>query len=192
MGSAQSYPGLTEELLEEYASLTYLSKGEILYLMKKFYSMSPEKIDADFHHRFHKDEILAKFPVLRNNPFHDRLFRVFSSQRDNCFSFEDMVDLCSAMSAECPHEVKANWAFKIFDLDEDNQISDMDISDIIDRLTWDPSSPQNVLDKQSKKKIADVILKEIKLDGTSSIGINEFQIMLTKIPEFRTAFYFRL
>lgn len=57
----------------------------------------------------------SKFqPLFQNNPFQDRLFRVFSSQRDNCLSFEDMVDLCSAMSSECPAEVKAAWAFQIF------------------------------------------------------------------------------
>lgn len=30
MGGSQSYPGLTEELLEDYSILTYLGKGEIL------------------------------------------------------------------------------------------------------------------------------------------------------------------
>ena len=51
---------------------------------------------------------------FQNNPFQDRIFRVFSSKEDDCFSFEDMVDLCSAFSAACPAEVKAAWAFRIF------------------------------------------------------------------------------
>ncbi|KAH9643669.1 hypothetical protein HF086_006145 [Spodoptera exigua] len=114
MGSSQSFPGLTEDVLEDYTSLTYLTKGEILYLMKKFYSIDPEKVKKDFHHRFNREEILTKFHVLENNPFLDRIFSVFSSKGDGCLSFEDLVDLCSAMSYECPAEVKAAWAFRIF------------------------------------------------------------------------------
>ncbi|XP_068620446.1 calcium and integrin-binding protein 1-like [Battus philenor] len=192
MGACQSYPGLTEDVLEDYTTLTYLNKGEILHLMKKFYSIDPDKIEADYHHRFAKDVIVDKFDVLQNNPFQDRLFRVFSSKNDNCFSFEDLLDLCSAMSSECPTDVKASWAFRVFDLDEDNQISINDINDIIDRLTGSSKSRINYLDHESKMKIANVILDEIKLDNTDGIGLSEFRIIMSRIPEFRTSFYFRV
>ncbi|XP_039759259.1 calcium and integrin-binding family member 2-like isoform X2 [Pararge aegeria] len=160
--------------------------------MKKFYSIDPEKIENDYNHRFKKEDIINKFHVLKNNPFQDRLIRVFSSRKDNCFSFEDLLDLCSAMSPECPSEVKAAWAFQVFDIDEDNQISTADICFILDRLTWDPNNRANYLDKESKLKIADVILKEINLDRSGSIGISEFKLILARIPEFATSFYFRL
>ncbi|KOB72819.1 Neuronal calcium sensor [Operophtera brumata] len=126
-------------------------------LMKKFHSICPEKLVADQQHRFTKEEIVKKFDVLKNNPFQDRLFRVFSSKKDDCFSFEDLLDMCSAMSAECPPDVKAAWAFKVYDLDEDNQISSRDIIEILDRLTWHPLGVENQLDKESKMKIADVV-----------------------------------
>lgn len=32
--------------------------------MKKFYSIDPEKLDADHRHRFTKEEIVKKFKVL--------------------------------------------------------------------------------------------------------------------------------
>ncbi|XP_050352270.1 calcium and integrin-binding protein 1-like isoform X2 [Nymphalis io] len=155
------YAGLTEDVLEDYASLTYLTKGEILHLMKKFYSIEPEKVAANYSHRIKKEDIINKFGVLKNNPFQDRLFRVFSSNNDDCFSFEDLLDLCSAMSPECPTEVKAAWAFKVFDIDEDNQISANDICNILDRLTWDPYNRANCLDKESKLKIAKVLWRPI-------------------------------
>ncbi|XP_045777592.1 calcium and integrin-binding protein 1-like isoform X1 [Maniola jurtina] len=193
MGMCETkYPGLTQDVLEDYASLTYLNKGEILHLMKKFYSIDPGKIEKDYNHRFKKEDIIKKFHVLKNNPFQDRLIRVFSSQKDNCFSFEDLLDLCSAMSSECPPEVKAAWAFQVFDMDEDNQISTSDICVILDRLTWDPNNRTNFLNKESKLKIADVILKEINLDKSGSIGMSEFKLILARIPEFATSFYFRL
>ncbi|XP_041984618.1 calcium and integrin-binding protein 1-like [Aricia agestis] len=188
----KTYPGLTEDILEDYTSLTYLNKGEILYLMKKFYSIDPDKIEADYAHRFPKDEIIKKFEVLKNNPFRDRLFRVFSSKQDGCFSFEDLLDLCSAMSPDCPAEVKAAWAFRVYDIDEDNQISSRDIYDILDRITWDPNNRNMFLDRESKIKIAKVILKEVNLDHSETIGLNEFKLILPRIPEFTSSFYFRL
>ncbi|CAK1584336.1 unnamed protein product [Parnassius mnemosyne] len=192
MGSNQSFPGLTEDLLEDYSSLTYLNKGEILYLMRKFYSIDPDKIDADFHHRFEKEMILKKFHVLQNNPFQDRLFRVFSSKNDDCFSFEDLLDLCSAMSSKCPTDVKASWAFKVFDIDEDSQISTRDISEIVDRLTNGSKSRSYSLDDETKSKIAYVILDEMKLTNTGGIGLSEFKILMSRIPEFNSSFYFSL
>ncbi|XP_072942671.1 calcium and integrin-binding protein 1-like [Epargyreus clarus] len=193
MGGCQSsYPGLTEDVLEELCTLTYLHKGEILDIMKKFYSIDPEKLEANYHHRFPKQDLLKKFGVLRNNPFQDRLFQVFSSKNDDCFSFEDLIDLCSAMSSECPPEVKAQWAFKIFDLDNDNQISERDIAEILDRLTWDSNNRANFLDKETKEQIAKGILQEINLDNSGSISVSEFKLIMTRLPEFHSSFYFRL
>lgn len=34
-------------------------------LMKKFYSIDPEKVTTDYYHRFGKDDILKAFGVLR-------------------------------------------------------------------------------------------------------------------------------
>lgn len=36
------------------------------------------------------------------------------------------------------------------------------------------------------------ILKEINLDHSGSIGCNEFKLVITRIPEFASTFYFRL
>lgn len=39
------------------------------------------------------------------------------------------------MSENCPLNVKAAWAFRVFDFDEDNQITKSDIFAMLDRLT---------------------------------------------------------
>ncbi|KAL0869769.1 hypothetical protein ABMA27_005997 [Loxostege sticticalis] len=193
MGSSQSYPGLTEDLLEDYTNLTYLKKGEILHLMKKFNSIDPVKLEADYHHRFSKEDITNKFGVFKNNPFSDRMFRVFSSKQDDCFSFEDLLDVCSVMSADCPLDVKATWAFRIFDLDEDNQISARDVCEIMDRLTSpDAATGDRCIHECDKEKIAKIILEEINMDESRSIGLTEFKYMMSRITEFETSFYFRL
>lgn len=90
-------------------------------------------MELDIQHRFHVSEVMEMFPQLKAstclmlalrtikieflfqyNPFRDRLFRVFSSQEDECYSFEDFLDLCSAMHRDCPVETKAGWAFQVF------------------------------------------------------------------------------
>lgn len=42
-------------------------------------------------------------------------------------------------------------------MNEDNQISPEDVSEIIDRLTWDANNRSNYLDKGSKMKIAKIV-----------------------------------
>lgn len=54
------------------------------------------------------------FLFVQLNPFRDQIFDVFSSARDGRLSFEDFVDLSSAMSVNCPLPVKAAWAFRVF------------------------------------------------------------------------------
>ncbi|VVD04741.1 calcium and integrin-binding protein 1-like [Leptidea sinapis] len=193
MGSSQTkYPVLTEDVLEDYTMLTYLSKGEIYHVLKKFHSIDPEKVNANLSHRFPKEDILRKFDVLKNNPYQDRMFRVFSSQKDDCLSFEDILDMCSVMSPDCPPDVKASWAFRIFDIDEDNQITKKDIINIIDRLTWDPTNRANIILREDKIKIANIILDEIKLDHSGGIGFSEFKFIISRVPELSNSFYFRL
>lgn len=43
------------------------------------------------------------------------------------------------------------------DLDEDNQISESDITQIIDRITGEPHDCSNYIDNESKKKIANIV-----------------------------------
>lgn len=54
------------------------------------------------------------FPELNHNPFKDRISYVFSSQKDDRFSFEDILDLASAFSENCPVEVRGKWAFLMY------------------------------------------------------------------------------
>lgn len=76
--------------------------------------MGRKEIKADVHHRFHVADVMELFPQLKYNPFRDRLFRVFSTLKDEKFSFEDFLDLSSAFHDDCPLEVKALWAFQVY------------------------------------------------------------------------------
>ena len=64
--------------------------------------------------RIPNDKIIKQFPELNVNPFADRICHVFSSEKDGQMSFEDFVDMLSALGANTPPKVKAEWAFQIF------------------------------------------------------------------------------
>ncbi|XP_058834072.1 calcium and integrin-binding family member 2-like [Topomyia yanbarensis] len=120
------------------------------------------------------------------NPFHDRLFDVFSSQHDTRCSFEDILDMFSVMSHSCPQQIKAAWAFRVFDCDNDNMITREDISAICDRLT-----KYDRLMEEDKENIAEVILNEMDLQKNGSLAEFEFIHVISKVSEFHHTFSFR-
>ncbi|XP_017775183.1 PREDICTED: calcium and integrin-binding protein 1-like isoform X2 [Nicrophorus vespilloides] len=131
-GKSSRHYGLTDEKLIEYTELTYLTRTEILHLLKLFVDI--DDIDIEYH-RIAFGEIISRFPQLEHNPFRSRIRRVFSSKKDDCFSFEDLLDYASAMSDRCPSTVKSAWAFKLYDFDEDGQLGLDDIVHVIKALT---------------------------------------------------------
>ncbi|XP_055628015.1 calcium and integrin-binding family member 2-like isoform X1 [Toxorhynchites rutilus septentrionalis] len=184
MGAKKSI--LTSEQLDEYVELTYLTRWEILLILEKFLGLAPEGITRDLHQRFPHNQIMDIFPQLKYNPFHDRLFHVFSSAHDTQCSFEDILDMFSVMSKSCPHDVKAAWAFRVFDLDNDDMITKEDIVNTCDRLTNNYQLQQDEMEN-----IADVIIMEMDLQNNGSLGQFEFIKAISKVPEFHNSFSFR-
>ncbi|GLV40569.1 Calcium and integrin binding family member 2 [Carabus blaptoides fortunei] len=189
MGNSASFAGLSEEMLDDYALLTYLSKREILSLLKKFYTLGQLEMDQNFHHRFPCEYMEEIVPSLKCNPFKDRIYKVFSSQKDNCFSFEDMLDLCSVMSQNCPDKIKASWAFKIFDFNNDEKIDDEDIIIAINRLIW--FNKHDITDSD-KRYIAETLLDTMNIQNTGSINSLEFEHAVGKMSEFAQTFTFSI
>ncbi|GAB0087837.1 EF-hand domain-containing protein [Sergentomyia squamirostris] len=178
---------LTTEQLEEYSELTFLTKHEIHYIFKRFMKLGLSQIEQDFHFRFNSFYIMEEFPQLKFNPLRREIFKVFSSQQDGHFSFEDFLDLCSVMSENCPLKVKSAWAFKILDFNGDGVISQEDIHVLLDRLTG-----SDTLLKADKDHIADVLLQEMDLQHTGSMSQLEFLHAMSKMSsEFANAFSFR-
>ncbi|XP_067002926.1 calcium and integrin-binding family member 2 [Anabrus simplex] len=176
---------LKDEYIEDYLQLLYLNRTEILQLLKRFKAIGPDEVNRNIHHRFHASRILEAFPEFKVNPFQDRLFKVFSSHHDGCFSFEDILDLYSALSENCPTRVKAMWAFKIFDLDDDNFITEEDVMRTVERLT---NSNARFITEDEKRLIANSIIGEVDLAKTGGITPLEFVHAVLKMPEFSNCF----
>lgn len=187
MGNKQTYSGLTQDVLEEYVALTYLSKYEILSLYKNFYTLGKKNLDDDFHYRFPCDYIAEQFPNLKYNPFASRIYDVFSSYKDGKFSFEDFLDFHSIMSHNCPDEVKAKWAFKIFDFDNNEKIDEYDIIDSIQLLTG-----QHEINDDEKMEVAKILLESINIQKTGYINELEFEHAVSKMSDFSQTFSFTI
>ncbi|CAB3368362.1 Hypothetical predicted protein [Cloeon dipterum] len=140
------------------------------------------------------ESVLDAFPEIRANPFVDRLCEVFSSKKDNCVSFEDMLDLFSALAPSCPVECKAKWAFRIFDFNDSNALETEDLHELIDRLTNGKVIREDgkYLSETEKQHIIDIIMSEVDLDFTGSIVTVEFVHAVSKMPDFCSSFTLKL
>ncbi|EFN86280.1 calcium and integrin-binding protein 1 [Harpegnathos saltator] len=183
---------LSRQAVDEYVELTYLCKNEVRRIYKLLSDLEPEQLKQNLHYRFPAEQIDKVLPQIRCNPFRDSIYRVFSSQRDGCLSFEDTLDLCSAFSANCPRGIRAAWAFEIFDFDGDNEISLNDLIETVQRLTGTDERGQDRIDPQHAQDIARMILREMDLVGSGSIVLQEFVHMISKMPDFAHTFQFKV
>ncbi|PSN41347.1 Calcium and integrin-binding protein 1 [Blattella germanica] len=190
MGSKASHV-LEEELLEEFTQLTYLNRSEIIHMWNCFYAMDPDQVKRDNHCYLPVVFLEELLPQLTVNPFQDRLYEIFFPNRDGnggvYFSFEQMLDMCSALSPKCPDKVKAQWVFKIFDFNKDNLISEEDLAMSLDRLT-----NGKTLSIDEKKHIINSIMKEVDLGKTGSISSREFVHVVMKMPDFASSFQLKV
>ncbi|KAK9302836.1 hypothetical protein QLX08_005323 [Tetragonisca angustula] len=183
---------LDEETVVAYAELTYLRKSEIQYIIKLLDNVNPGKLRENIQHRFTIDEINSLLPQIQCSPFRDSIFRVFSSQKDNRLSLEDILDLCSAFSKHCPHNVRAAWAFYIFDFDGDNQISLDDLIEAVHRLTWTKQDEHESIDKAEAERIVRMVFQEMLFNEFGSISFEEFTRFTSRISEFSSTFQFNI
>eukprot|EP00095_Tigriopus_kingsejongensis_P012267 maker-scaffold394_size185225-snap-gene-0.26 protein:Tk12267 transcript:maker-scaffold394_size185225-snap-gene-0.26-mRNA-1 annotation:"calcium and integrin-binding protein 1-like" len=105
-------------------------------------------------HRIPMGTFLESFQELKENPFGSRICEVFSTQSD-FITLEDLLDLCSAFSPGATDEAKMEWAFKIFDYDNDGNIGKEDLTQAINDLT------SNMLEREEVKTIIDKTLPKI-------------------------------
>ncbi|XP_069681880.1 calcium and integrin-binding protein 1-like [Periplaneta americana] len=190
MGSGTSQ-ALPEDQVQEYVDLTYLEKAEIQHIWKCFYAMDPGHVSINCNCCLPVAHLEEFLPQLKVNPFLDRLYDVFFQRRGSngefYFSFEQLLDMCSALSPQCPENVKAKWAFRVFDFNNDGYIGEEDMMAIIDRLIQ-----KKQLDTNEKKKIIENILKDVNLGKTGDISPREFVHAVTKMPDFTFSFQFKV
>merc|ERR1719206_44493 len=131
---------------------------------------------------------LLEMPELRVNPFRDRICKVFSEKGDGCLTFEDFLDMMSVFSEHAPKHVKVQYAFRIYDFNEDGQLCRNDLTRVINRLCG-----TNRLETGSVTQIIDCVMSGAGLDSNDNmLSIIEFQTCVEKIPDFVQSFRIKL
>merc|ERR1711874_924150 len=145
---------LSKEDEEAYKQLTHFTEKEVQLCYTRFSRLLPagvlEEVDNinDPQCRVEIKKLL-ELPELKCNPFNVRLCRVFSGDRDNMI-FEEFLDMMSVLSEYPPSNVKAEWAFRVFDFDGDGKLNKDDIYKTVSALTDQTEQGE---DRESKEKL---------------------------------------
>ncbi|CAH6786894.1 Cib4 [Phodopus roborovskii] len=111
------------------------------------------------------------------NPFRDRICRVFS--HDGVFSFEDVLGMASVFSEQACPSLKIEYAFRIYDFNENGFIDEEDLQKIVLRLLNSDDVSEDLL-----MDITHHVLSESDLDNDSMLSFSEFEHAMAKSPDF--------
>ncbi|XP_057350698.1 calcium and integrin-binding family member 2 isoform X2 [Manis pentadactyla] len=161
MGNKQTI--FTEEQLDNYQDCTFFNKKDIL------------KKSPIVHVPM---GLIVQMPELRENPFKERIVESFSEDGEGNLTFNDFVDMFSVLCESAPRELKANYAFKIYDFNTDNFICKEDLELTLARLT------KAELDEDEVVLVCNKVIEEADLDGDGKLGFADFEDMIAKAPDF--------
>ena len=93
-------------------------------------------------------------------------------------------------------QVKAEWAFQVYDYDGDNMIGRGDIAQVVAALTLTVEGlnqeAEEGLDKESVKGVVENVLAEADFNNTGFISLTEFKQIATRSPGFADNFRIKL
>lgn len=144
--------------------------------------------EIDIHERIEVETIAGFFPELKSNPFGLRLCQVFSSddQEPRSMNFEDFLDMASVLSENAPPQIKADWAFRVFDFDENGLITADDIMVVVTNLCG-----ENRFSPEDMNRIVGHVLKEAEGRDNDAISPQEFRNIMSRSPDFSLNFTIR-
>ncbi|XP_070932507.1 calcium and integrin-binding family member 4 isoform X6 [Macaca nemestrina] len=170
MGQCLRYQMHWEDL-EEYQALTFLTRNEILCIHDTFLKLCPPG-------KYYKEATLTMDQV---NPFRDRICRVFSHK--GVFSFEDVLGMASVFSEQACPSLKIEYAFRIYDFNENGFIDEEDLQRIILRLLNSDDMSEDLL-----MDLTNHVLSESDLDNDNMLSFSEFEHAMAKSPDFMNSF----
>ncbi|TRY55189.1 hypothetical protein DNTS_032668 [Danionella cerebrum] len=65
-------------------------------------------------------ELIGSMPELKDNPFRQRIAEVFSEDGQGNLTLDDFLDMFSVLSEMAPRDLKAYYAFKIYEINRQN------------------------------------------------------------------------
>ncbi|XP_037867218.1 calcium and integrin-binding family member 3 isoform X1 [Bombyx mori] len=131
-------------------------------------------------------EEIEKLPELKENPFKRRICQVFSHDGSGNLTFEDFLDMMSVFSEAAPRDIKAWYAFRIYDLDDDMYIGREDLLEATRLLT------KGELHAQEREEIVASVLDEADVDGDGRLSFMDFEHVVVRAPDFLSTFHIRV
>lgn len=123
---------------------------------------------------------------LQENPFKERIVESFSEDGEGSLSFNDFVDMFSVLSEMAPRELKAIYAFKIYDFNTDNFICKADLEKTLNKLTREELTAEEIT------LVCEKVIEEADMDGDGKLGFADFENMISKAPDFLSTFHIRI
>eukprot|EP00808_Paulinella_micropora_P010749 g2319.t1 len=110
-----------------------------------------------------------------------------SDWEDMEFYLANFVAMLNAFSPRASLQVKAFYAFELYDFDGDHFLNTDDIVAVIETTVG-----KNRMSRQRMLQVAAQVLEEADLDGNLKLSRTEFNRIIKRIPDFVTKFQFTL
>ncbi|CAJ0965647.1 unnamed protein product [Ranitomeya imitator] len=150
-------------------------------LHARFYDLAPNIVPMDYTDDPDVKlpmQLIINMPELMENPFKERIVQSFSEDGEGNLSFNDFVDMFSVMSEMAPRELKAIYAFKIYDFNTDNFICKSDLEKTLNKLT------REELEEEEVTLVCEKVIEEADMDGDGKLAFADFENMISKAPDF--------
>lgn len=153
---------LRSEEIEELQSGTNFTSKEVKRLYKRF-----KKLDRDGSGSITADEFLM-IPELAVNPLRQRVIAIFDTDKDETVNFKEFISALSVFSVKEEKRKKLDFAFRIYDLDDDGFISNYDLFMVLKMMVG------NNLSDVQLQQIVDKTILEADEDKDGRLSFDEF------------------
>lgn len=182
----------SEKEMEAFEEHTFLKRREIKLLFKEFKNLDYDAVSMNRNCELPM-EVIQNSSRLKVNPFRKRICQVFSHNGTGAMTFIDFLDMISVFSAKSPLQIKLEYAFRIYDFDNDNVIQMNDIKKTMKCLSDAQGlHEEDQLTEEQMELLIEKVIEEASIDTERGISFEEFCTVLKKIPYFLEYFQMRL
>lgn len=165
---------LLSEEIDEISREENLSQDEVKRLYNRF-----QKLDQKQSGTLDTNTLMM-IPELAMNPLHPRLIHMFANN-----NFRQFVSNVSALSERAEPSVKADFAFRVYDVDDDGYISADDLRKIFHMLVGNNLAPESL------DTVIDQVIKDADADDDGRISRDDFSHAVD-LPSFASQLTIRL
>ncbi|XP_061835803.1 calcium and integrin-binding family member 3-like [Nerophis lumbriciformis] len=158
-------------------------------LFHRYHDLAPQLVPLDYTNQPDVKlpyELIGCMPELKDNPFRQRIAEVFSEDGKGNMTLDDFLDMFSVLSEMAPRDLKAYYAFKIYDFNDDDFICKSDLEKTLNKLT------RNELTEDEVRMVCEKVLDEADLDNDGRLSLEDFQHMIVRAPDFLSTFHIRI